>query len=163
MEDVTLFLKAKFVPLMFMFLSSIFMFLIKTLADRIGAWASSFATARLDEVAENLKSKTSSEAVKAGIEEARAVLHPRIAAVAMTSTKLIKEMAADGRITQEEAIQALAKLGSDMKAEARLALADWKERMKPIIADPDKVIDALVEEGYQIVKRNFELGSSKPA
>lgn len=163
MEAVIMFLKAKFVPLMFMFMSTMFMLLVKVLADRVGAFVASFASKKLNEAIDNMKSKTSSEAVKAGLEEARAVILPRIVAVANTSTKLIKEMAADGRITPEEATQGLARLGVDAKAEAHIALADWKNRMRPIMTDPDKVVDALVEEGYQIVKKNFELGSSKPA
>lgn len=161
MESVIMFLKTQFVPIVFTILSTVFMYMVKVFADRVGKFIAEKMNAVLDKSIDDLKSKTTSEAVKAGLEEAREVARPIIVKLATTLTKELKDAVADNRVTKEDAVEGFKSIAITARAEVHAALADWKIRMKPILSDPDAILDSIVEEMYQVVKRNFELGSSK--
>ena len=57
---------------------------------------------------------------------------------------------------------ALAEAGEQVKADVKVATAMWKERMRPYLGDTDKLIEAVTEEIYEVVKRNFLERSSAP-
>ena len=163
MEAVILFLKAKFVPLLFSALSAAALFIARNFAAKIGVWVASKVNEKLDVIFDNIANKTKSEAGKALINEAREIAKPLIVDTATTISLKAKEALEDGKITAEECETKLKEAYAITKIRVDVALKDWKVRAKPILSDPDQIVNSIMEEIYQTIIRNFERGSSAPA
>lgn len=95
--------------------------------------------------------------------EARALIGPIVEQAFSTASKEILKSLADGKINSAEAQLALRVIGQQVKADVKAATAVWKERMAPYLGDTDKLIEAVTEEIYEVVKRNFLERNSEPA
>lgn len=94
--------------------------------------------------------------------EVRNLIGPIIEHAFSTASKEILKAVADKRLTKEQAALALKAVGEQVKADVKVATAMWKERMRPYLGDTDKLIEAVTEEIYEVVKRNFLERSSAP-
>lgn len=131
-------------------------------ASMLNKWGSRVADA-LGPLIDHLIEKSKSALVDKGLEEVKSLIGPIVIHAFATTSKEIMEMLADGKITEDEAKRLLENVGKSVKADVKAATSVWKERMKPYLGDTDKLIEAVTEEIYEVVKRNFQRRNSLPA
>jgi hypothetical protein len=141
-------------PIVLGWLGKWFAQFVQTLAPK----AISAISAGIDHLIEWSKSAL----VDRALLEARSLIGPIIEHAFSTASKEILKAVADKKVSKEEAQLALRAIGEQVKADVKAATAVWKERMKPYLGDTDKLIEALTEEIYEVVKRNFLERSSAP-
>lgn len=135
----------------------------------LGTWFAKFvqslapkAISALSAGIDHLIEWSKSALVDRALLEARSLIGPIIEHAFSTASKEIIKAVADKKMDKAEAQLALRAIGEQVKADVKAATAAWKERMAPYLGDTDKLIEALTEEIYEVVKRNFLERSSGP-
>ena len=113
-----------------------------------------------DKLVEDIKAKSGSELVKKGMDVLYSLATPIVKAAFSTASKEILKNLEDRKITAGEATASLKLIGEQVKKDVRTATASWKEQMSPYIGDTDKIVEAVTEEIYEVIKKNFRLQNS---
>jgi hypothetical protein len=132
------------------------------IGKRLERWGDA-AVSAMNGGIDHLIELSKSALVDKGLEQLRDLAGPIVRQAFVTASKEIISDLQDGKIDQAEAEASLKKIGGQVRADIKVATAEWKRRMEPYIGDTDKLVDAVTEELYEVIKRNFRERNCAPA